>query len=655
MPMPASGRLRRTLQRAGAVAVVALLVGTGSAVALSGGSDINDGGYTFLTKVQIGDSQRSCSGALVQPQLVLTAAACFAGTGDDAVIKDGAPLAPITAVIGRADVAAGTNGVLATVTRVTTHPDRDLALARLAKPVSGVAPIPLAKTAPKEGETLTLAGFGRTADTWVPDRAKYARFDVGSVGGASFEVTPAGSTPANICRGDAGGPAFRETGGTVELVAVHLDSNQAGCVGEPDGTPKATETRIDDLAEWVAGNRPGFTTGFESADARPNFFNTVNTRTGGGGSVNVSGVTTSVTVPEMKVLPFASAHGGSQALLYSGKDDNATKSYAFTTAYQFTNVSVSASSVLSYWIFPQSKEGYSKVEGSNSTCVAVDLLYSDGKNLRDSGATDQRGTKMHPASMCGRLTLDAWNEVVVPLGATAAGKKITTVSVGYDQAAKTGGYRGFIDDLKITDTVEAPLFATGVESGEPALAAVNTVATGTRRGGLKNVVGVCCSLTGPELKPLAAAVPRVGPQALLYSGKDNNATSSYAYTQGFLTDVYVKPTTRLSYWIYPQSPTSSSHAEGTNSRCVSVDLIVTDKFDATVTSLRDAAVADQTGHRVHPAYQCVSLTLDTWNYVTVPLGDYANGRQITEIDIGYDQAANTGGYRGFVDDIQITQ
>ncbi len=37
------------------------------------------------------------------------------------------------------------------------------------------------------------------------------------------------------------------------------------------------------------------------------------------------------------------------------------------------------------------------------------------------------------------------------------------------------------------------------------------------------------------------------------------------------------------------------------------------------------------------------------------LGAAANGKQISQIDIGYDQAANTGGYRGLIDDIRITQ
>jgi hypothetical protein len=85
----------------------------------------------------------------------------------------------------------------------------------------------------------------------------------------------------------------------------------------------------------------------------------------------------------------------------------------------------------------------------------VDLIFSNPatgarNSLRDSGATDQRGNRAHPAHQCGKLTLDAWNFVSVPLGAVANGKKIVQLDLGYDQPANTGGYRGFIDDIRIT-------------------------------------------------------------------------------------------------------------------------------------------------------------------------------------------------------------
>jgi hypothetical protein len=168
---------------------------------------------------------------------------------------------------------------------------------------------------------------------------------------------------------------------------------------------------------------------------------------------------------------------------------------------------------------------------------------------------------------------------------------------------------------------------------------------------------VCCSLTGPEMFVGTDNRAHTGTKVLLYSGRSTNATKAYAYTRVFgLTDTFVTPTTTLSYWIYPQSKANSyQHADGTNSTCVGVDVIFLDHFDAGERSLRDSGARDQRGNLAHPGGQCGKLTLDTWNHVTVPLGAVANGKEITQVDIGYDQAGTTGGYRGFVDDVRITQ
>jgi hypothetical protein len=198
------------------------------------------------------------------------------------------------------------------------------------------------------------------------------------------------------------------------------------------------------------------------------------------------------------------------------------------------------------------------------------------------------------------------------------------------------------------------LFASGVESYQPANAWTNTVSAQAPGGGIRNVGGVCCSLTGPELA--LGADPNGahnGGNLLLYSGKDTNATSSFAYTKVFGFDsLTVTPTTRLSYWIYPQS---SGLASGINSTCVAVDLIFANPATGARNNLRDSGSTDQRGNRAHPAHQCGKLTMDTWNFVSVPLGAVATGKQVVQLDVGYDQPANTGGYRGFIDDIRITR
>ncbi|MEU4624869.1 hypothetical protein AB0G04_33470 [Actinoplanes sp. NPDC023801] len=201
------------------------------------------------------------------------------------------------------------------------------------------------------------------------------------------------------------------------------------------------------------------------------------------------------------------------------------------------------------------------------------------------------------------------------------------------------------------------LFASGLESFQAGNDWTSTVSIEAPGGGLRNVGGVCCSLTGPELfNGVSPTGAHSGGRVLMYSGKDNNATASYAYTKVFRLDTTLTATSRLSYWIYPQSNAQSyGYATGRNSTCVAVDLLMLDPATGARRSLRDTGATDQRGNRVHPASQCGKLTLDAWNHVSVPLGAVAAGKRVVQVDIGYDQPAATGGYRGFVDDVRITR
>jgi hypothetical protein len=126
--------------------------------------------------------------------------------------------------------------------------DRDVVLAKLEKPVTGVAQIALGG-APQAGETLQVAGFGRTATEWVPARPRVAPFTVSSVDGSAVSVSSADGV--DTCKGDAGGPAFRVSGGTAQLVAVSSASWQHGCLDVTETRSGGVETRVDDLGGWI--------------------------------------------------------------------------------------------------------------------------------------------------------------------------------------------------------------------------------------------------------------------------------------------------------------------------------------------------------------------------------------------------------------------
>ncbi|MCA6094763.1 FG-GAP-like repeat-containing protein, partial [Streptomyces sp. SCA3-4] len=144
-------------------------------------------------------------------------------------------------------------GTTADAVELVPRGDRDLVMVKLAKPVTGVAPVNISGYEPRKGEDLRVTGYGRTKDEWAPDLLHTADFGIGAVSGATLELTGK-SADAALCKGDTGGPAFREKDGAVELAAINTGSWQGGCFGtdESETRKDATSTRVDDIAHWIA-------------------------------------------------------------------------------------------------------------------------------------------------------------------------------------------------------------------------------------------------------------------------------------------------------------------------------------------------------------------------------------------------------------------
>ncbi|MFC3740896.1 S1 family peptidase [Paractinoplanes deccanensis] len=226
----------------------AAFLGGGSASAVAGAQEVPDGGLPFVAKLTIGDTFRSCTGALVDARWIVTAKSCFADTAGAVVA--GAPAWPASVVLGRADLTKVTGQRLSVVSLVP-HPDRGIVLAELSAAVKNITPVSLSGDAAQAGETVSIAGYGRTSTEWVPNRMHSGDFTVGSVSAGRFAITAA-SAGATLCKGDAGAPAFRDTASGPQLVGVSVDSGQKGCLGEPGTrTDEASGARTDDLGDWV--------------------------------------------------------------------------------------------------------------------------------------------------------------------------------------------------------------------------------------------------------------------------------------------------------------------------------------------------------------------------------------------------------------------
>ncbi|NTX51010.1 hypothetical protein [Myxococcus sp. CA039A] len=182
-----------------------------------------------------------------------------------------------------------------------------------------------------------------------------------------------------------------------------------------------------------------FQSGFESTDPQPTWLDSVEA------SQNVVAQTWATQVecsPRQE-----SPHTGLAALMYSGKDTSATVSYANARVFD-VNIPITATTKLSYWLHPQQDHG---------RYVAVDFVCTDGTTLRDSGATDSNGFSLHAhAGHGGAIPLNTWTRIQSNVGQWLNGKTVDRILVSYDRPAGTGDYRGYLDDLVITNGALTP-------------------------------------------------------------------------------------------------------------------------------------------------------------------------------------------------------
>ena len=192
----------------------------------------------------VSDGEQFCTGTLVRPDIVVTAAHCLIEDPDNA--------AAISFFIGP-DARRLEAGQRVTAASLHIHPDyddfelvNDIAVMRLERPITDVTPIPL-RTEPMTqdmiGQEALFVGYGysdiRDEDAWGEKRS--VRIPLTEIDDTVFTYAARG---VNTCSGDSGGPALLERGGAVTLIGVTS-------YGDEDCVEFGANTRVDAFTDYI--------------------------------------------------------------------------------------------------------------------------------------------------------------------------------------------------------------------------------------------------------------------------------------------------------------------------------------------------------------------------------------------------------------------
>lgn len=184
-----------------------------------------------------------CSGTLIGPRQILTAAHCVDDLKRGRFKLDSGPAEgmPLHAPIIHPGYAGVDKGAA------------DIAIVFLAAPVEDLAFPELAGQAPRVGETLTVVGWGKASKNDPVDRRKRSATNkVELLMPHHFNLTGFRGGEGITCSGDSGGPSYITRDGRPQLAGVHSTSTCDEKLLWLLDVSGASDTRVDVYTDWIS-------------------------------------------------------------------------------------------------------------------------------------------------------------------------------------------------------------------------------------------------------------------------------------------------------------------------------------------------------------------------------------------------------------------